>query len=145
MKKTDRVLKSARLSSVSVKYVEDEDLRDTPARLFRKILVEMGMNPFKWNNYLRPYLDWIITITDREKAKEARMTKTGNIKETYFQKPTLTFNKLLEGLSILRMESCEIIIKVKDADGNIITVSEEIRIVGKDRANQPTDVEEPKA
>lgn len=133
MSKRTKKLKANLLSSISPKYVEDEELMDTPSRLFRRILNKLNMDPHLWGSYLRDYLNWIVTTMDREKANEQRVTKAGNIKETYFHKNTLTFNKLLEGLSILRMESCEIIIKVKDADGNIIEVSETIRIVGKSR------------
>lgn len=128
-----RKLRSAQLSNVSKKYIEDEDLRDPPARLFRAILKKMDMNPILWGNYLRDYLDWIVTNPDREKARAERTTRTGNIKDTYFQKPSLTFGKLLEGLSIIQMDSCEIILRAKDKQGNVIEVSEEIRIMGKDR------------
>jgi hypothetical protein len=117
--------------------VEDDQLQDIPARLFRKLLKKMDMNPRKWVNYLRDYLDWVITTKDPDKAKADRITRTGNIKDTYFQKPTLTFNKLLEGVSILRMESCEITITVRDTEGNEYVVSEVTRIVGKDRKDQP--------
>lgn len=133
MTKRIKNLRAARLSNISKKYVEDEELRDAPARLYRKILNEMEMDPQKWNSYLRDYLEWAITIEDREQAKADRITKAGNIKETYFQKNTLTFNKLLEGLSILRMDECEIILRVKDSEGVTYEVGEKIRIVGKSR------------
>lgn len=145
-KPTKKPLRGSSLDAISHKYVEDDDLRDTPARLYRMILKKLDMNPRKWSIYLREYLDWIITTTDRDKAKADRITRSGNIKDTYFQKPTLTFNKLLEGLSILRMESCEIQLTIKDTDGNVHVVSEIIQIVGKDRAipsvkeeQQPTE------
>lgn len=142
MSKKTRKLKSALLSSISDKYVEDHELLDTPSRLFRKILNQLNMDPHLWGAYLRDYLNWVITTSDREKANEQRLTRAGNIKETYFHKPTLTFNKLLEGLSILRMESCEITIKVKDSDGKEIVVTETIRIVGKSRpASTPVSEE----
>lgn len=133
MRKGKKELKANQLSSISHKYVEDNELRDTPARLFRGIINKMGMNPRKWTNYLRDYLDWVITTEDREKAKADRITRQGNIKDTYFQKPTLTFNKFLEGLSILRMQHCKITIEVLDDDGNVITVEETIRMAGKER------------
>jgi len=134
MARDKRELKASQLESISHKYVEDNELRDTPARLYRKILKKLDMNPRKWTNYLRDYLDWVITTEDREKAKAERVTRQGNIKDTYFQKPTLTFNKLLEGLSILQMQSCKITITAIDKDGNEIVVEERIRIVGKERA-----------
>lgn len=133
MEKPTKGLKGNQMHNVSQRYVNDEELRDTPARLFRKILNKMEMNPRKWTMYLRDYLDWVVTTIDREKAKNERITRTGNIKDTYFQKPTLTFNKMLEGLSILKQDTCEIIIRVTDEDGNVIEVSEKLQIVGADR------------
>lgn len=118
------------MSGISAKYVEDNQLRDTPARLFRKILNAMGMNPPMWSKLLREYLSWVVTTKDREKAKNERIHQTGNIKSSYFQSPTLTFNKLLAGLSILQMKECEIIIRVKDKDGEVIEVSETLRVMG---------------
>jgi hypothetical protein len=93
----------------------------------------MDMNPRKWVSYLRDYLDWRVTTEDPDKAKEERTTRTGNIKDTYFQKPGLTFSKFLEGLSILRMAKVEIIFKVTDTEGKEYVVHEVQRIVGKDR------------
>ncbi|EBV8434063.1 hypothetical protein AVA65_07425 [Salmonella enterica subsp. enterica serovar Minnesota] len=118
------------MSGISNKYVEDNQLRDTPARLFRKILNAMGMNPPMWSKLLREYLSWVVTTKDREKAKNERIHQTGNIKSSYFQSPTLTFNKLLAGLSILQMKECEIIIRVKDKEGQVIEVSETLRVMG---------------
>lgn len=125
-----RKIQAQNMSTISPKYVEDNELRDTPARLFRKILNAMDMNPTKWSKLLRDYLSWSITTKDREKAKNERIHQTGNIKGTYFQSPTLTFNKLLAGLSILQMKECEIIIRVKDHDGQIIEVKETMRVMG---------------
>lgn len=115
------------------KYVEDENLEDSPARLFRRIVNMLEMNPFKWNGYLTRYLDWMVTTKDPEKAKNERQTRTGNIKETYFQKPTLTMNKFLEGLSILEFEECIIDITARDIHGNIIRVQDTVNLVTKGR------------
>lgn len=145
MKKNDRDLKAARLSSISPKYVEDNQLQDTPARLFRGLLNKLDMNPRQWTQLLRHYLDWVITTTDRAKAKADRITRAGNIKDTYFQKPTLTFNKFLEGLSILRMKSCVITITVTDEDGNVHTVEEKIGVMGSHRPKPSDDPADPKA
>lgn len=140
--KKEKALKASKLASISHKYVEDEELRDTPARLFRKILNKMEMNPRKWGMYIRDYLEWIVTTNDPDKAKADRMTKQGNIKDTYFQKPTLSFNKLLEGLSILDMDECEIQLTVRDRKGNSYQVSELIKIMGR---NRPADTREQKS
>jgi hypothetical protein len=138
-------LKASRMDSISAKYVEDDKLQDTPSRLFRRLINKLDMNPRKWQMYLRDYLDWVITTTDREKAKADRITRAGNIKDTYFQKPTLTFNKLLEGLSILRMKSCVITITVTDEEGNVHTVEEVIQVMAGDRGKKPEEPAEPKA
>ena len=125
--------KSTLLKSISPKFVPDSDLEDCPARLFRRILNKLEMNPFKWNSFLSRYLDWVVTNPDEDKARLERQTRIGNIKETYFHKPTLTFNKLLEGLSILEIEECTIDLTVKDIHGNIIRVSDVIHMVTKSR------------
>lgn len=121
---------SQQMNSISPKYIEDNELRDTPARLFRKILNAMDMNPGLWTKLLREYISWNVTTKDREKAKNERIHQTGNIKGSYFQSATLTFNKLLAGLSILQMQSCEVIIRVKDKEGKVIEVSETLRVMG---------------
>lgn len=136
-----RKLRASRMDNVSTKYVPDEKLHDPPARLFRQLINALNMNPHKWGNYLRDYLDWVVTTEDPQRAKVERMTRQGNIKDTYFQKHTLTFNKLLEGLSILRMQSCKITLEVVDENGEIITAKETIRIVGKKRLSKPLDVD----
>lgn len=129
----NKELKANKLSSISPKYVEDHELEDSPAKLYRAILKKMGMNPFRWGSLLGRYLDWVVTNKDPEKAKIERQTRTGNIRDTYFHTKRLTFNKLLEGLSILEFEECHIEITVKDFHGNIIRVSDEIKLVTKDR------------
>jgi hypothetical protein len=137
MEKPKKHLRANQLDSISHKYVDDDQLQDTPARLYRKLLHKMDMNPRKWISYLRDYLDWRVTTADPDKAKEERTTRTGNIKDTYFQKPGLTFSKFLEGLSILRMAKVEIIFRITDTEGKVYEVSEIQRIVGKDRAQLP--------
>lgn len=129
----NRKLTANKLSSISPKYVPDDQLEDPPARLFRRILHKLEMNPFKWNGYLTRYLEWIVTNKDPEKAKLERQTRTGNIKDTYYHKPTLTFNKFLEGLSLLEFEECVVDITAKDIHGNIIRVSDTIKMVSRDR------------
>ena len=52
MKKNGRELKASMLSSVSHKYVEDDKLQDTPARLFRLLLKKLDMNPRRWTQLL---------------------------------------------------------------------------------------------
>lgn len=137
-----KLLRAAQMDGISHKYVPDNQLHDAPARLFREILKKMSMNPRKWTAYLRDYLDYVVTTEDPNRAKIERVTRQGNIKDTYFQKHTLTFNKLLEGLSILRMQSCKITITVIDENGEPFEVSENIRVVGSTRLNKPLVEEE---
>lgn len=130
MKQHTKLAKADKLESMTKKYVPDNELRDTPSRLFRQLLMKLGMNPFKWSNLLRAYLEWSITTQDREKARAEAITRAGNIKDTYFHKNTLTMNKFIEGLSIIQMRDCEVIIKVHDKDGNLYEVSEKFNISG---------------
>lgn len=110
------------------KFVKYEDLRDTPARLFRQLTDKLEVNLSKWNCLLRDYLLWTIPADDLEKAKSERSTTAGNIKSTYFMSNTLTFNKFIEGLSILKFVNCKITIEVTDGEGNVTKVSETIKI-----------------
>lgn len=130
-----KITRVNRLNNISHRYVEDHELLDVPARLYRRLLNKLSMNPLKWGNYLRDYLEWVVVSKDPDKAKVERTTRQGNIKDTYFQKNTLSFNKLLEGLSIVRMRECEIFLKCIDEDGNEYIVSEKIKILGKERLN----------
>lgn len=137
MDKGERKLRSRELSSISQKFIPDDLLRDTPAILFRKILRKLDMDPQKWVRYLRDYLDRVIDESDPAEAKKDRLTKTGNIKDTYFQKPGLTFSKLLEGLTIVRMRSVKITIEVTDEDGNVHVVDDTVRLLSKEQMKNP--------
>lgn len=121
-------LKENDLHKLTPKYIEDEDLRDPPARLFRRLLKAKEINLSKWNCLLKEHLNWEITTDNKERAKSERTTALGNIKTTYFMTPTLSFNKLLTGLSILKDAECELVIRVKGNNGEIIEVSEVIKI-----------------
>lgn len=110
------------------RFVPDEDLRNTPARLFRQLINKLDINLSKWNCLLRDYLKWTIQTKDPEKARSERSTEAGNIKTTYFMSNTLTFNKLIEGMSILKFVKCKITIEGIDREGNVTVVSETINI-----------------
>lgn len=110
------------------RYVPDEDLRDIPARLFRKIIQKHNINLSKWTCLLRDYLLWTIPNDDPEKVKSERSTAAGNIKSAYFMSPTLTFNKLIEGMSILKFVKCKVTLELTDGEGNVTEVSDTIKI-----------------
>lgn len=116
------------LSKVATKFIPDHELRDPIAILFRKLLRVTNVNVSKWTTLLNSHLKWEINEKDPVKAKKMRGHQVGNIKSTFFKSYELTFQKLLAGLSILRMKECEIILRVKDHEGNVTEVSEKIRI-----------------
>lgn len=129
------------LSEISNKFITDEELRDPPSRLFRQLLHKLNMTPTKWVKLLRNYLDWVITTEDSSLAKVERTTRSGNIKDTYFQKSTLSFSKLIEGLSIVRVKKAKIIIICELEDGEIIEISEDIKLLSKNREQLNLDKE----
>lgn len=125
VKKEKKLKKGMALKDHVVKYIPDEGLMDTPARLFRSIINRMEMNPFMWSKLLREHLEYAISMKDKEKEKQRRAHQMGNYRSVFFNNPTLTFNKLLEGLSILQVKKCKITIKVTFMDDTELEVSEE--------------------
>ena len=117
------------IANISKRYLEPEELRDTPARLFRTMIkdrLNIGVN--EWGMLLRDWLDWVITTKDRDKARAERINMMGNIKETFFHTPTLTWGKLMQGLMLIKMRKVEIILRATDKDGNVHEVSEELKL-----------------
>lgn len=133
MEKKKRSLRANKLDNISPRYVDDHELQDPPARMFRALLKKMKMEPYKWGEYLRAYLEWSVPGTDPERVRVERTTRAGNIKDTYFHKRNLTINKFLEGLSILQMDVCEITVRVVDKDGNEHIVTDIQKITGATR------------
>lgn len=131
---------SFNLTKISTKFIPDNELQDPVAILFRKLLKACRVNVSKWSVLLNSHLRWEINEKDPKKAKVMRTNHLGNIKTTYFETPTLTFQKLLAGISILKFKKCEIILRVTDHEGNVTEVSESIRIA----SSKDSDKEEPK-
>lgn len=127
------------MESLSKRYLPDEELTNPPARLFRGLLNQMKMNPYKWTRYLQDYLKWVIGTSDKEKARTDTLTKMGNIRDAYFHKPKLSADKLFEGLSIIQMEEYEITLKVTDSKGNVYEVTD------KGKIKHPKDVAQDEA
>lgn len=130
------------ISEISTKFMPDDDLRDTPSRLFRQICKAIKLNPNKWVKYLRDYLDYVVTTEDPEQARVERTTRTGNIKDTFFQKRNLSFSKLVEGMAILRVRKAKITIEFVDDDGETHVVYEEIKLMTSKRANNGFGIED---
>lgn len=116
------------MEAVSKRYLPDNELRNPMAKLFRGLLNQMQMNPTKWTRFLHDYLTWVISGEKPDKHRSIALMKTGNIRDAYFHNPKLTADKLFEGLSILQIEECEIILRVKDSKGETYEVTEKVPI-----------------
>ncbi|WPH68753.1 hypothetical protein [Stenotrophomonas phage BUCTxx100] len=129
MKKPTKHPVELEISKLSNNSCADSDLADEPARLFRKLLRKLNMNVDKLCLLMNEYVKWTVTGEDEAEIRKRRSYTMGNIKDTYFKNPTLTFSKLIEGLSILRMSKVEVILRVYDKKGNVTEVSETVRII----------------
>lgn len=118
-------------------FVTYEQLTDTPSRLFRRILDELDINQAKWKTYLDDYLRSIHPDNSGPamEVKRARSTALGNIQSTLFCSRTLSYNKFLMGLKILKVSETDVNITVKKESGEIKTVSEKTILL-----KQPRDI-----
>jgi hypothetical protein len=107
-------------------FVPYEQLIDAPARQFRKILDALDINQAKWKTYLDDYLRSIHPDDSGPamEVKRARSTALGNIQSTLFCSRTLSHNKFLMGLKILKIREADIIVTVTKESGETKTVSE---------------------
>lgn len=103
-----------------------EQLTDLPSRTFRKILEELDINQAKWKTYLDDFLRWSYPDDSAPPAdvKRARSTALGNIQSTLFCSRTLSYNKFLMGLRILKIRETDLTITVTTESGDIKTVEE---------------------
>lgn len=107
-------------------FVPYEQLTDAPSRQFRKILEKLDINQAKWKTYLDEYLR-LMHPDDSGPAmevKRARSTALGNIQSTLFCSRTLSHNKFLMGLKILKVKEVDMIVTVTKESGEAQTVSE---------------------
>ncbi|QYN80114.1 hypothetical protein PQD71_gp212 [Kosakonia phage Kc263] len=118
--------KKARPVIKNKNFVPYEQLTDTTSRLFRKIIEELGINQATWKTYLDDYLRWIHPDDSAPAAevKRARSTDLGNIQNTLFCSRTLSYNKFLMGLKILKISETDLTIAVKTESGVTHTVFE---------------------
>lgn len=131
MKKPTKIPVELDIDKLTNNFCEDRDLADPPARLFRKILRKMDLNVDKLCILMNDYVKWTVTDENEADLRKRRSYTLGNIKDAFFKNPTLTFGKLQEGLSLLKMARMEITIKVYDKKGECIEVSESVRIISK--------------
>lgn len=118
----------ADLSAVTKNYTEDRDLKDPPARLFRALIRKLNINTSQLILLLGEYVKWEVTNPDEAKAKVERTTLLGNIRSVFFKNETMTFPKLLTGLSILQVKRYKITFEVEMEDGRTVEVSESGRV-----------------
>jgi hypothetical protein len=107
-------------------FVPYEQLTDAPSRQFRKILEKLDINQAKWKTYLDEYLR-LMHPDDSGPAmevKRARSTALGNIQSTLFCSRTLSHNKFLMGLKILKVKEVDMVVTVTKESGETQTVSE---------------------
>ncbi|UPT53965.1 hypothetical protein [Vibrio phage phiKT1019] len=119
------------LGVVTKSYTEDRDLKDPPSRLFRALLRKLesqGLNISQLVLLLQEYIKWEVTTEDPVKAKSERNTLMGNIRAAFFKNDTMTFPKLLTGLSILQVKKYTLTLKVEFEDGKTVEVSESGRV-----------------
>lgn len=107
-------------------YVPLEQLTDTPSRMFRHIMDKMGVNAAKWKSYMDEYLRWIHPDDSGTplEVKKARGTSLGNAQSAYFCSRTLSFNKLITGLKILKLKRVTFKIECETETGEVFDVSE---------------------
>ncbi|UVD32189.1 hypothetical protein [Vibrio phage phiKT1028] len=77
---------------------------------------------------LKEYVEWEVTTEDPKKAKVERTTLMGNIRSVFFKNDTMTFPKLLTGLSILQVKRYKFTIEVEFENGEKVSVSESGRV-----------------
>lgn len=107
-------------------YVPPEQLTDAPARLFRQITDRIGLNMSKWTSYMNEHLKAIHPDDSGSplEVKKARGTSLGNANQAYFYSKGLSFNKLLEGLKIIRLRRVTIRLECEMESGETFDVSE---------------------
>lgn len=116
------------LGVVTKSYVEDRDLKDPPSRLFRSLLRKLNLTTSQLVLLLKEYIDWEVTNPDPVRAKTERTTLLGNIRSVFFKNDTMTFPKLLTGLSIIQARRYKFTLEVELENGETITVSESGRV-----------------
>lgn len=109
------------------KQIPKEDLTDIPSKLWRGITDSIVVTEASWKTYLDDYIRNL--HPDRpdkmEAIKRERSWTVGNINEALWQRPTLTFKKLLTGLFILKAVSMKVTIEVELKSGKKVIVTEE--------------------
>lgn len=115
----------------------ESELTDTPSRLYRKIFKQLGMTIEGWATYMD---DWAKkTFPDKQddmlSVKTSRSTMIGNLTKEIWHSNSLTFNKFIQALAILKIKRIRISIQVTTDDDKQYSSSEEF-IVPKPRIRE---------
>ena len=107
-------------------YVPFDRLTDTPARLFRMVGERIGLNFAMWRSLMTDHLRMIHPDDSGEPkdVKKARSTSFGNAQSAYFFNTGLSFDKLMEGLKILKVRKVTIKLTCELENGRTVEVSE---------------------
>lgn len=107
-------------------YIPTEQLTDTPARMFRKVMDKLNVNMAMWKSYMTDHLRFIHPDNSGTsfEVKKARGTSLGNANSAYFFSKTLSFNKLIEGLKILKIRKVTIRLECELETGEKFEISE---------------------
>lgn len=107
-------------------FVPYDRLIDTPARLFRVIGEKIGLNSAMWRSLMTDHLRMIHPDSsgDARDVRKARSTSFGNAQNTYFFSAGLTFDKLMEGLKILKVKKLTITLTCELENGKIVEAAE---------------------
>lgn len=110
--------------------IHRDNLTDITSRLFREITEKLDIETSSWKTYLDDYIRKLHpdNLDDMETVKRDRSTTIGNVNDTFWQRPTLSFKKLLTGLYILKAKKVRFTIDVEFHSGKKVSVSEEMNM-----------------
>lgn len=110
--------------------VDIKRLTDLPSRLFRNIAAQMDITVSSWKTYIDDYIRDLHPDdpTRMDAVKKERGTAIGNINDTLWMSPKLSFNKMITGFKILKIKKVTITIKVETKSGKEYVVEETTNI-----------------
>lgn len=124
---TDKKKSSDKLGVETNKnFVPYDRLTDTPARLFRVIGEKIGLNSAMWRSLMTDHLRMIHPDDsgDPREVRKARSTSFGNAQSAYFFNTGLSFDKLMEGLKILKVKKLTITLTCELENGKVVEAAE---------------------
>lgn len=124
----------SRFKTLSSRNIVTSDrCTEPPAKLFRLLadkIIGCGENSEHrlsiWKSYLDDYIRKVHPDDPKnmDTVKKDRSTTIGNINDTLWMNPRLSFNKLITGLAILKCKKVKITITVETESGNEYSVED---------------------